>query len=176
MSEKKSIIKISSDISKYGINNIHNKEQVIYKVVSVLENSFLSNENQVKPIKNINTGIHIEIWKSGIRETFGNDKYYMSLPVNIKIAKIASMSCLGKLIKYAKLKANNISNYHNPKSKIKYMYLENSIIIDSIEYIVTIDVRILPKGINRFYIHNLKIKRREPSKPHSDLLTDSSLI
>ena len=111
MSEKKNIIKTSSDISKYEINNIYNKEQVIYKVTRVLEKTFLSNENQVKPIKNIDTGIYIEIWKSGIRETFGNDKYYMSLPTNIKTAKIASMSYLAKLIKYAKLKANNISNY-----------------------------------------------------------------
>lgn len=155
----KSIIEVSSDISKYNIYNIYSKEQVINRITKYLEDGVLSNNKLSKKIKNLDTGIYIEIWKSGIRETFGNDKYYMNLPRNIKIAKIASMDSLAKLIKYAKVKEKNIPNYHNVKSKVKYMYLENYIKIDREEYLVTIDIRMSPKGENRFYIHNLKIRK-----------------
>jgi len=166
MSKKKNIIEISSDISKYNIDNIYNKEEVEKKVIKYLENKFLSDNTISKPIKNLDSGMLIEIWRKGIRETFGNDRYYMKLPKNIKIAKIASMDSLAKLIKYAKVKVKNIPNYHSSRSKVKFMYLENYAKIDNQEYLVTIDIRMTPKGKNKFYIHNLKIKKREAYQNH----------
>ncbi|MBR1802522.1 MAG: hypothetical protein IJ777_00885 [Clostridia bacterium] len=120
---------------------------------------YVSTEKQSKPIKNIDTGMIIEVWKNGINETFGNDKYYMNLSGEMKRAKIASMSQLAKLIKYGKIRSKEAKNYHDKNSKIKYAYLIAPITIDGVNYDVTIDIRKITNGENKFYIHALLIKK-----------------
>lgn len=169
-------IEISTkDISNYNIKNINNKYEVIKKVTDTLKNTYLSTEQQSKPITNIDTGIEIEIWKSGISETFGNDRYYKNLSDDIKKAKIASMDSLAKLIKYGEVRAPEASNYHDPNSKVKYSYLVAPITIDGKKYDITMDIRKSPKGENRFYIHNLSIKNEvDLSQSQSGWLSDKS--
>lgn len=153
------IIQIESNIDKYNIKNINNKYEVINKVSSELYKKYLSNESQIKYITNIETGMKIEIWKNGIKETFGNDKYYFNLPKELKKAKIASMNSLAKLIKYAKVRSKDAKNYHKLNSRIVYTYLISEIKIDEKLYYVTIDIRKSPDGKNKFYIHNLSKKK-----------------
>ena len=151
-------IEISTErISEFGIKNINNKYEVIKKVSKKLKEKYLSTEKQSKPIINVNTGMIVEVWKNGINETFGNDKYYNNLSENMKLAKIASIYSLAKLIKYGKVRSKEAENYHNKNSKVKYAYLISHIIIDNDKYNVTIDIRKLASGETKFYIHNLSL-------------------
>lgn len=133
---------------------------MIRQVVKKLKDKYLSTEEQRKPIINVNTGIKIEIWRSGISETFGNDKYYLKLSKDIKRAKIATMESLAKLVKYGKIRCKEATDYHNIKSKVKYAYLVYQIYIDNTPYKVTMDIRKYPNGENRFYIHNLSLQNK----------------
>jgi predicted nucleotidyltransferase len=165
----------TENIKKYNIKNIDNKYEVIKKVADGLKARYLSTEKQSKPITNIDTGMEIEIWKGGIDETFGNDKYYADLPTELKKAKIATMESLAKLIKYGEVRGKESRNYHDPKSKVRYAYLIAPINIDGTKYNVKMDIRKSPRGENRFYIHSLEINNKaELSSPHSELLMDNS--
>ena len=146
---------------QYGISNLNNKGEVINKISAALENSYLSTDTQSKPITNIDTGMQIEIRKSGINETFGNDKYYSSRSGEYKKAKIAIMPELAKLIKYGEVRAPEAGNYHNPNSKVRYAYLTAPATVDGVDYQVTMDIRRSPNGENRFYIHDLQIEEAD---------------
>lgn len=156
-------IRVTTDnvLEEYGIKNINNIAEVKSRIYSKLINSYLSTEKVHKPITNIDTGLKIEIRKSGINETFGKAEYYIKLTNDLKLAKIASMSELAKMIKYGEVRAKDASNYHNPKSKIKFSYLKSPINIDGVNYDVTMDIKRLPNNDNIFYIHDLKIKKQE---------------
>lgn len=168
-------VEVSTDgiASYFGIRDIRQKNQVINKVTAKLADSYLSTAEQSKPITNIDTGMKVEIRKSGIRETFGNDKYYLDLSDDLKLAKIASMKELAKLIKYGEVRAPEASNYHNPNSPARYAYLIAPLRIDGVDYDVTMDIRRIDKG-DRFYIHKLNIKegRKDTSKPQRGLIND----
>ena len=153
-----SVIKVNTtDFFKYNIKNINNKYEVIKKVYEKLKDNYISNNESSKIIHNINTDVDIEIWKSGIKETFGNDKYYKNLPNEIKKAKIVTMEYLDELIKYSKKRAEDAKNYHNLSSDIKFSYLRIPIEIDNVIYYINIDIK-NTKGINKFYIHYLQRK------------------
>lgn len=156
-------IRVTTDnvLKEYGIKNIRNVTDIINKVSLKLRNSYLSTDKIHKPITNIDTGLKIEIRKSGIRETFGKAEYYKYISDDLKLAKIASMSELAKMIKYGEVRAKDAPNYHNPRSEANFSYLKSSINIDGVNYGVTMDIKRLPGNENIFYIHDLKIKKQE---------------
>ncbi len=158
------IIKLDiNDFYKYEIKNIYNKHEVIKKVVKRLKDKYLSNENQFKVINNFNTDTKIEIWKKGIQETFGNDKYYRNLSDKMKIYKIVTMETLAKLIKYGTKRAEDAANYHDKKSKVVFSYLESFVEIEGVVYKINIDIRKSPNGENRFYIHSFQKNKEKES-------------
>lgn len=145
-----------NNFNKYNIKNINNKYEVIKKVFERLKDKYISNDEYTKVIHNIDTDMKVEVWKSGIKETFGNDKYYKNLSEEIKKAKIVTMEYLDKLIMYGKKRAEDARNYHNLSSDIKFSYLNITVIIDEKIYDINIDIKRLSDGKNKFYIHNLK--------------------
>ncbi len=151
----------------YGIENINNVNEVVKKVSSKLEDTFLTTPDKQKFVKNIDTGIELTITKAGIKETFGNKKYYLDYDEDLKLAKLATMEHLAKLIKYGEVRSQSASNYHNPNSTTRFTYLQAPIIIDGIVYNVTIDIKETEKG-NRFYIHGLNIKKSLGLTPYGD--------
>nr|DAW74964.1 MAG TPA: Large polyvalent protein-associated domain 3 [Caudoviricetes sp.] len=153
----------TADISMYGIKNFNNKYEVIKKVSDKLKETYLSTEKLRKPITNIDTGMQIEIWKGGINETFGNDKYYANLPPKEKLAKIATVSKLANLIKYGEVRAAEVGDYHDSNSKIRFAYLTAPINVDGIPYMVTMDIKKYPNGKNKFYIHSINIQKETTS-------------
>lgn len=158
------IIKLDiNDFYKYEIKNIHNKHEVIKKVVKRLKDKYLSNENQYKVINNFNTDTKIEIWKRGIQETFGNDKYYSNLSDQMKVYKIVSMENLAKLIKHGRKRAEDAANYHDKNSKVIFSYLESFVEIENVVYKINIDIRKSPNGENRFYIHSFQKNKEKES-------------
>ena len=174
-------IQVSSDgiLAYFGIDNLNRKYDVINKVAAKLP--YLSTEQQRKPIVNIDTGLEIEIWKSGIEETFGNDNYFKNRSQRYKKAKLAIMPQLAKLIKYGEVRAPESGNYHNAKSGVRYAYLSAPATVDGESYTVTMDIRRLPNGENRFYIHNLKINKTAdasfaPTNGKKQLFEEASAI
>ena len=150
---------VSTDvISKFGIKNINNLSEVQDKIYEFYKEKYISTENCLKMIKNLDTGMMIEIWKKGIFETFGNHKYYRNLTQKEKKIKLATMDNLAKMIKYGKVRSKSMYNDHNPRSIIEYYYLKHPIVIDDIRYMVNIDIRKVPNKSGRFYIHSIKIK------------------
>ena len=143
---------------EYGITDINNRNEVINKVAAHLATQYLSTEAQSKPVVNIDTGMRIEIWKSGIKETFGKDSYYRRLSQQEKVAKLASMKHLAKLIKYGEVRAPEAGNYHDPTSEVTYAYLKAPLTIDGAGYLVSMDIRKSPRHGNRFYIHKLEVQ------------------
>lgn len=103
----------------------------------------------------------IEIWKSGINETFGNVNYYKNLNEKEKRIKLITMDSLAKMIKHGKIRNNKASNYHNKNSTAEYYYLKHPIIIDNEEYMVNMDIRKVPQAHGRFYIHSVKTNKVE---------------
>lgn len=174
-------VQVSSDgiLAYFGIDNLNRKYDVINKVAAKLP--YLSTEQQRKPIVNIDTGLEIEIWKSGIEETFGNDNYFKNRSQRYKKAKLAIMPQLAKLIKYGEVRAPESGNYHNAKSGVRYAYLSAPATVDGVSYTVTMDIRRLPNGENRFYIHNLKINKTAdasfaPTNGKKQLFEEASAI
>lgn len=150
------VLKIDIDnFSKYNIKNINNKYEVIKKVYERLKDKYISNDENIKKIHNFDTKVEIEIWKSGIKETFGNDKYYKNLSDEIKKAKIITMEYLDELIMYSKKRAEDALNYHNLKSDIKFSYLRILVEINNVVYYLNIDIK-KNNDINKFYIHYLQ--------------------
>ena len=148
-----------NDIGKFKINNYDNLKEVKKKVFDYYKGSYISNEQISKPIENIDTGLKIEIWKSGINETFGNANYYKNLSLQDKKIKLATMDSLAKMIKYGEVRAKNTTNYHNAKSTAMYYYLEHPIIVDGTQYMVNMDIRKVPETNGRFYIHSINTKK-----------------
>lgn len=148
-----------NDIGKFKINNYDNLKEVKKKLFDYYKDSYISNEQISKPIENIDTGLKIEIWKSGINETFGNANYYKNLSLQDKKIKLATMDSLAKMIKYGEVRAKNTTNYHNAKSTAMYYYLEHPIIVDGTQYMVNMDIRKVPETNGRFYIHSINTKK-----------------
>ena len=133
-------------IDKFNITDYENLKEVKERVYNYYKESYISNDQIIKPIKNIDTGLKIEVWRSSINETFGNANYYKNLSLQNKKIKLATMDFLAKMIKYGNVRA-------------KYYYLEHPIIIDGKQYMVNIDIKKVPGTNGRFYIHSINTKK-----------------
>jgi len=163
------------NIDKYNINDIDNLKEVKTRIIDFYRDGYISNENISKPITNIDTGMNVEIWASGINETFGNANYYKNLSKKDKKIKLATMDNLAKMIKYGEIRTSEASNYHNSNSPAKYYYLQHPIIIDGVNYMVNMDIRKVPNINGRFYIHSIDTKKVEtPGNSKSRPLTVST--
>lgn len=168
-------ISTPDEIKKFNIKNYNNHNEVIKKVLNNLKETYLSTNEISKPIKNIDTGMEIEIRQGGIRETFGNPDFYDALSQDMKKAKISTIPYLAKMVKFGEVRSPEAKNYHNNNSKVTYAYLKYPITIDGNDYIVNLDIRKSPNGENRFYIHSLDIKKEANlSSSQSELLKDKS--
>ena len=145
-------------LQNYGITDIYSSSNVVNGIIGKIRNTFLSTAEHIRPITNEATGLPIEVWKRGIDETFRKGKYYPALSEEMKIAKIASVEQLPELIRTAKVKADDVSSYHGGTAKEKYLYLENEMQIDGKAFDVSIDIKKLPGGSNRFHLHKITIK------------------
>ena len=160
--------KTDTILQDYGITDIYSSSNVVNSLFERFKDTFVSQNNSIKPILNEATGLNIEIWKNGLNETFRKGGYYPALSEKMKIAKISSVEHLPELIRTGRVKADDVKHY-DANAKSKFLYLENDINIDGEDYIVQIDVKKLPEGSNRFYIHSIKIKEA------ADASRDSSL-
>lgn len=156
-------------LNNYGITDIYSSSNVVNGIVGKIKDTFLSTADNVRPILNEETGLHIEVWKRGIDETFRKGKYYPALSDEMKIAKIASVEHLPELIRTGTVRAPEKGNFKNATYKSSFVYLKNEIEIGGKEYLVTMDIKKLPDNSNRFYIHDIKIKEATSAQRDSSL-------
>lgn len=156
-------------LKNYGITDIYSSSNVVNGIVGKIKDTFLSTADNVRPILNEETGLHIEVWKRGIDETFRKGRYYPALSEEMKIAKIASVEHLPELIRTGTVRAPEKENFKNATYKSSFVYLKNEIEIDGKEYLVTMDIKKLPDNSNRFYIHDIKLKEATSAQRDSSL-------
>lgn len=143
-------------VKAIGIKNINNVGEVIDKVCKHLKGDFLSIGEDAKPIKNIDTGMQIYVYRKGINETFGKKEFYKSLSDEWKRIKIAVALELDEIIKYGEVRANETENMHNPNSDTMFAYLTAPVTVDGKKVTVDIDIRRTNRG-DRFYMHKIKV-------------------
>ena len=160
---------------KYGIHDINREAEVKKQIKKFAKGKYLSTQGNINPIQNIDTGVEIEIWASGIDETFGNKKYYGAKSKEMKLAKLASMEVLPELIRYGEVRAE--SRMDSKNRNVEYDYLIAPLRVDDTQYWVTMDIKKYGEGVgNRFYVHNIVLNREQkdvPTKPSSvEVYTD----
>nr|DAL78723.1 MAG TPA: Large polyvalent protein associated domain 23 [Bacteriophage sp.] len=154
-------------LTHYGIESINDYIGVQKAVLNKLvEEGFFTDGSNVSV--NQESGMVVVITKRGIRETLGNKNRFETLPRKVKLLKLATIEKLPELIQSATLRADEALNYHNPKSKIKYAYLDSKAKIGEDEYTVEITVR-KSEEKNKFWIHKiqLEMKKEESGLSHS---------
>ncbi len=154
----------SRDVEKtFNIKSLNDYVGVQKTVIkTLLDEGFFEKENSI--VKNINSGMVVEITKDGIRETLGTGNRFQQLPRQLKKLKLATIRMLPKLIKTAEIKQDNVRNTHNSSSEVMYAYLSNDVTIEDdlgmSEYAITITIRKSPQK-NKFWIHEVRATKKE---------------
>lgn len=135
-----------STTDSFDIKRLNDYIHVQRAVINTLtdEGYFKSPQNV---IANKNTGMRIEITKSGVKETFGSGSRFQTLPRKTKILKLSTTRNIPDLIRTATPTMNNINvaNYHEGKT-VRYAYFENEIYVTE-------------NGTQQKYIVNLSIRK-----------------
>ncbi len=156
----------------FGINKVNDYVHVQKQVIQTLTNEGFFDKNIVKVIEN---NMVVEITKDGIKETLGPGKRYQSLPRLFKKLKLTTLRDLPIIIANSKILEDNVSDIHNENSNLKYTYLENKVLVNDVEYNVTIAIRKSPQK-NKFWVHEIRINKKEQSlSPSSDNLKQESM-
>lgn len=144
----------SFGIEKHG-DYIHVQRQVYNTLQS--EGFFTDDGGKSRTVKNIETGMFIEINKGGIDETFNLDNYARRSK-KLKTAKLATIRMLPEIIENGELLDKSIENYHKVNSSLTYMYLQNTVKINGKFTDVKVSVRISPLK-NKFHVHHVYIEK-----------------
>lgn len=146
-------------MTDYGIKSINDYIGVQKAVLKKLtEDGFFAAGNNV--VVNQESGMTVAITKDGIRETLGKGSRFERLPSKLKKLKIATIQQIPELIKSATVRMNNVANYHNPSSDLKYVYLTSMAKIDNKEYEVEIIVR-GSREKNKFWMHKILLEAKK---------------
>lgn len=147
---------VADVMTDYGIKSINDYIGVQKAVLKKLtEAGFFADGNNV--VVNQESGMTVVITKDGIRETLGKGSRFETLPSKTKRLKLATIERIPELIKNATVRVDNVANYHNSRSDIKYVYLNSSAEIDNEEYDIEITVR-KSKERNKFWIHKIRLE------------------
>ena len=150
---------VADVMTDYGIKSINDYIGVQKAVLKKLtEDGFFADGNNV--VVNQESGMTVAITKDGIRETLGKGSRFERLPSKLKKLKIATIQQIPELIKSATVRMNNVANYHNPSSDLKYVYLTSMAKIDNKEYEVEIIVR-GSREKNKFWMHKILLEAKK---------------
>lgn len=150
---------VADVMTDYGIKSINDYIGVQKAVLKKLtEDGFFADGNNV--VVNQESGMTVAITKDGIRETLGKGSRFETLPSKLKKLKIATIQQIPELIKSATVRMNNVANYHNPSSDLKYVHLTSMAKIDNKEYEVEIIVR-GSREKNKFWMHKILLEAKK---------------
>ena len=84
----------------------------------------------------------VDIGRNGFRETLSTEKRYVYLPMDKKRAKLAVLTKLPEMIKFAEVENPGENNRHGGSSK--FLVLKHPATIDGKEYGVTLRTKLTP--------------------------------
>ena len=126
------------------------------------DRGFFDNNHNI--VVNADTDIVVDIGRSGIRETFSTERRYAQLPMDKKRAKLAVLTKLPEMIKFAEVENPGENNRHGGSSK--FLVLKHPATIDGKEYSVTLRIKLTPQK-NKFYIHDMTLFNQNKNEMNS---------
>lgn len=133
------------------------------------DRGFFDNNHNI--IVNADTDIVVDIGRSGIRETFSTERRYAQLPMDKKRAKLAVLTKLPEMIKFAEVENPGENNRHGGSSK--FLVLKHPATIDGKEYSVTLRIKLTPQK-NKFYIHDMTLFNQNKSETNSSIAPEDT--
>ncbi len=147
---------VTDTLNGFGIQKIGDYLYVQKQVMKTLaeENFFTDAENRRRIEVNKDSGMVIEINKSGIDETFDNENY-ARVGKDVKITKLATIRRVPEIIKNGKVILDDIPNQYNPNDPNKrFAYIEHTLSVDGKEVTLRLDIKKSPQK-NKFWVHRV---------------------
>ena len=133
------------------------------------DRGFFDNNHNI--VVNADTDIVVDIGRSGIRETFSTERRYAQLPMDKKRAKLAVLTKLPEMIKFAEVENPGENNRHGGSSK--FLVLKHPATIDGKEYSVTLRIKLTPQK-NKFYIHDMTLFNQNKNETNSSIAPEDT--
>jgi len=151
------------EVDSFNIKSFNDYVGVQKTVFKTLQSEgFFDPQTNSRTVENADTGLVVEINKSGIDETFGPGDRYARQPREVKELKLATVRYLPEIIEYGEVVDKNNRNYHNDNSGLKYSYIEHPVQVDGKTYLVTVDIR-QSQQKNKFWMHKVEINENGQS-------------
>lgn len=133
---------LSRSAESFGITKPGDYVQVQRQVFDTLnsEGFFSDKESRSRTVTNNDSSMQVEINKKGIKETF-NYENYGRFSREYKGLKLATVRMLPQIIESGKLISDNINNYHNAESSVKFAYIESVVQVDGKDVSVKVDIK-----------------------------------
>lgn len=159
---------LSRSAESFGITKPGDYVQVQRQVFDTLEKEgFFSDEgSRSRTVTNSDSSMQVEINKKGIKETFNYDNYG-KFSRKYKGVKLETVRMLPQIIENGKLVSDDVDNYHNEESSVKFAYIESEVEIDGQSIYVKIDIKKSPQK-NKFWVHSINIKEKVNGLPAND--------
>ncbi|MBQ9760148.1 MAG: hypothetical protein IJW16_02235 [Clostridia bacterium] len=171
--DKKAVKKAFSDdftariVNSFGIDKLNDSIHVQRQVLNTLLNEgfFTDSENKRRSDVNEESGLVIEINKSGIDETFSFNNF-SRLGRFKKIAKLATIRELPNVIKQGHLIADNVDNKYANAINKKFAYIEYATEIEGERLVVKLAIKKSPQK-NKFWVHSIYTTENVSGSPAS---------
>ena len=159
---------LSRSAKTFSITKPGDFVQVQRQIFNTLEkeNFFNDEGKRSRTVTNRDSAMQVEINKKGIKETFNFDNYG-KFSREYRGLKLATVRMLPQIIENGKLISDNVDNYHNEESSVKFAYIESDIQVDGQSVTVKIDIKKSPQK-NKFWVHSVDIKEKVDGIPAND--------
>lgn len=149
----------------FNITDINDYVHVQKQVISTLKSEgFFTNEGGTSTtVTNSESGMVVEVNVKGVKETF-YQKNYGRTSKQLKIAKLATIRDIPKLIEKGTLISDDVENMHNSESGVSYAYIKSDVKINGKSATVRIVIRKSSQK-NKFWVHMIDINNVDESVP-----------
>ena len=157
----------SATLDSFGIKDLDDSVHIQRRVLGTLlgEGFFIDSENRRRVDENEESGLVIETNKSGIDETLSFNNF-VRLGKFKKIAKLATIRELPKVIRHGHIVADNVANKYSNSENKKFAYIEYTTEVDGKELVVRIAIKKSPQK-NKFWVHSIYTIENASNSPAS---------
>ncbi len=137
-------------------DSVHVQKQVMKTLVK--EGFFKDAEHRRTVVVNKDSGMEVEINRSGIEETFDH-KNFGSRGRFIRIAKLATIRQIDEAIEKGKLVKDDVANEHDSKDFNKrFAYIEYQTVIDGSPVVLKLSIK-KSQQKNKFWVHSIYVQK-----------------